>query len=847
MDEILRVLYVDDDPDLLDIGRLFLEESGDFTVSTVIRASDAIRLLERERFDAIISDYQMPEMDGIQFLIEVRTRFGPIPFVLFTGRGREEVVIQAINSGADFYLQKGGDPSAQFAELAHKVRSAALRKRAEDSLRQSEEKYRHLIEHSNEAIVVAQDGMLQLVNQRAVELTGFPRPKLLSMEFSAVIYPDDRAMVVERHNKRLKGEEAPSRYSFRLSPPDGSIRWAELSVTPIDWNGRPASLNFLTDITERNQAERALRESEEKYRSLTSQVHDGIYIYQGNRFVYTNTRVSEITGYSNEELLSMQFIELAHPDDQAYIKDIAERRWRREPVPDMYECRIIQKNGEVRNLELVVSTIPYQNGIAALGVARDITDRKRAEDALRKSNALLKRAEEVGGFGSWEISLNEKTVTASEGARILYGLPGTQWTLEEVQKIPLPEYRPLLDTVFGDLVTGKSSYHTEFKIRRLSDGAVLDIQSYAEYDPVNNVVFGVIHDITGRKATEDALRQSDEFNRNLVNNLPDYLLIYDQLGNILYTNPLFSTKFGYTPDEALGSPVIGHIAPGDRHQIRTLMEQRIAEINIPPYEVSILKKDGSLVPVIVKGTHITFRNRDAVLVLMNDISDLKQAEDALRDANKKLTLLSGITRHDINNQLTVLRGYLAILENKQPDHALCEYFQKVATATDRISAMIRFTSEYESIGVHAPAWQNFCALLGTVAKEVLPGKAIIKNDLPSGAEVFADPLIVKVFFNLVDNAVRYGGKITIIRFSAEERNGDHIIVCEDDGIGVPGDEKEKIFERGFGKNTGLGLALSREILSITGITICEKGEPGKGARFEMAVPKGAWRFAKEPE
>jgi len=111
--------------------------------------------------------------------------------------------------------------------------------------------------------------------------------------------------------------------------------------------------------------------------------------------------------------------------------------------------------------------------------------------------------------------------------------------------------------------------------------------------------------------------------------------------------------------------------------------------------------------------------------------------------------------------------------------------------------------------------------------------------------VFADPLVVKVFYNLMDNAARYGGKITSIRFSSLESGDDHLIVCEDDGNGVPADEKEKIFERGFGKNTGLGLALSLEILSITGITITETGEPGKGARFEIAVPKGSYRMKKE--
>ncbi|MEI6842411.1 MAG: HAMP domain-containing sensor histidine kinase, partial [Methanomicrobiales archaeon] len=224
--------------------------------------------------------------------------------------------------------------------------------------------------------------------------------------------------------------------------------------------------------------------------------------------------------------------------------------------------------------------------------------------------------------------------------------------------------------------------------------------------------------------------------------------------------------------------------------------------------------------------------------------ELMQFSKSLATANKKLTLLSSITRHDINNQLTVLLGYLTILEEKLPDHTFAGYFQKVTAAAKRISAMIQFTKEYEEIGVHAPSWQEVHALVDTAAKQAPLGAIMVKNDLPAGAEVYADPLIVKVCYNLMDNAVRYGGKITTIRFSALESGEDRVIVCEDDGDGVVAEEKEKIFERGFGKNTGLGLALSREILSITGITIKETGEPGKGARFEITVPKGMWRMTE---
>jgi signal transduction histidine kinase len=226
--------------------------------------------------------------------------------------------------------------------------------------------------------------------------------------------------------------------------------------------------------------------------------------------------------------------------------------------------------------------------------------------------------------------------------------------------------------------------------------------------------------------------------------------------------------------------------------------------------------------------------------IISDISREKQAEDAIRQANRKLKLLSSITRHDMNNQLLVLNGFLNLLHKKVKDEELEDFFTKIRKASSRISSMIQFTREYEEIGVTAPTWQECRELVDTAAKEAPLGQVTLKNDLAAGVEVLADPLISKVCYNLMDNATRYGVKITTICFSAMEQGDDLIVVCEDDGEGVPANEKEKIFERGFGKNTGLGLALSREILAITGITIAETGEPGKGARFEMTVPKGMW-------
>jgi signal transduction histidine kinase len=230
--------------------------------------------------------------------------------------------------------------------------------------------------------------------------------------------------------------------------------------------------------------------------------------------------------------------------------------------------------------------------------------------------------------------------------------------------------------------------------------------------------------------------------------------------------------------------------------------------------------------------------------IIHDITGLRQARDALWVANKKLTLLSGITRHDINNQLLTLNGFVGILQKKISDPSFHNDFSRIGQVSRQIAAMIKFTREYEQIGANAPVWQDCRTIVDNAEKQALLNGIMVKNDLSAGSEVFADPLIIKVFYNLIDNAVRHGGKVTTVRFSLENSKDDLVIVCEDDGEGMPADQKEQIFDRGFGKNTGLGLFLAREILSITGIGIRETGKPGKGARFEMTVPKGAWRFWK---
>jgi PAS domain S-box-containing protein len=340
-----------------------------------------------------------------------------------------------------------------------------------------------------------------------------------------------------------------------------------------------------------------------------------------------------------------------------------------------------------------------------------------------------------------------------------------------------------------------------------------------------------------------ALREREEKYRRLFETAQDGIIIVEEeTGKIIDVNTFLIDMLGYPLEYFI-----------DRHlwelgfiKDKSIAQHAFTELKKKGYiryeDLPLETKDGRSMDVEFISNVYLVGNKKIIQCNIRDITARKRVEDALALASRKLNLLSRITRHDINNQLMTVNGFLDIVHQKVPDPTLEEYFTRIEKASSRISAMIQFTKEYENIGVNAPAWQECRTLVGTAEKQAPLGKVLVKNDLPAGLEVLADPLIVKVFYNLMDNAVRYGGKITTIRFTALDRDDTKVLVCEDDGDGIPPDEKEKIFERGFGKNTGLGLAISLEILAITGITIRETGEAGKGARFEMVVPKGGYRI-----
>lgn len=267
-------------------------------------------------------------------------------------------------------------------------------KLAEKALQESEDRYRRLFENANEAIFVAQDGKLVFLNPVTSQLIGYSSEELMRRSFLDFIHPDDQNLVIGNYLKRLKGEDFQPRYTFRYLDKNGAIHWMEIGAVRIEWAGRPATLNFCTDITDRKRVEEALRESEMKYRLVVDNMVDVITITDMNlRFTYVSPSIMRLRGFTVAEVMEQTLEQVMTPESLQIVAKAFEEEMKLDaggtvdPLRSLIlELEQYRKDGSIVLIESHMSFLrdEAQKVVGIISLNRDITDRKQAEEKIRQ-------------------------------------------------------------------------------------------------------------------------------------------------------------------------------------------------------------------------------------------------------------------------------------------------------------------------------------------------------------------------------------------------------------------------------------------------------------------------------
>ena len=777
------ILYVDDEPGLLDLGKLYLKKHWGFSVTTAESADDALKLLKTGVFDAIISDYDMPGMDGISFLKHLRSKAFFEPFILFTGKGREEIVIEALNNGADYYVQKGGDPESQYSELVNMVKMAVEKKRVEEELRQANLLSFTIINHlPDPTFVVDIKGKIIAWNNAMGKITGITAQKVLGKDVNEfflkrygihnfplvnVYLNPDQDLTIS--HSEIKYEDGPVTAETKIIDTNGKeiILWVK--VTPLyDKNMQiSGAIETIRDITNIKQAERNLRETNQQLQDIINFIPDPTFVIDKQRKVIAwNHAIEDLTGTYASSILG--------EGNYAYSLPFYDER--RPILIDLF----FEDNQNIRGSYKFVKTV--DNNLIAGKFFKTIGEKK--------------------GVYLWGIAA---PLYDSQGI-----LTGAIESIRDITVIKALEFE--LNQRYEDLA-----------------------KSYEEIAAQNEEIKASINEMAER---EVLLVKSENQFRSLTENLPYGIIIHNN-GKIKYANPKAVTILGYDNQEELVEKSALNIIRVDK---REDISQRIIDSNnfhTGVIEEIFLKRDGTEIPVEISGISYIIDSKRTNMTIFRDITRECDRRKDFRQARKKLDILASITRHDLKNQISILVSTLDLLSYEELSEQSLSLIRYANICCQNICDNIKTTEEYHTLGLQEPKWFRIKDLIIQAINKCQLSD--ILDYTGSEYEIFADPLIGRVIDNLIDNSLRHGGDVNKISINVIKKTDGLLIIYKDNGNGILDDEKERIFIRGYGKNTGLGLFLISEILSVTGITIKENGKYGEGATFEIMVPHEKWR------
>ncbi len=718
------------------------------------------------------------------------------------------------------------------------VTDISSRRQAEEALKRERDQAQQYLDVAGVIIAVLdREGKITLINKKGCEILGYSEPEILGRNWFDTCLPEEvRSDLKSAYEKIVAG--GISSFEFHENPVitrGGTQRVIAFHNSVLtDPSSQVTSVLFSgEDITEQKQLEVALKGSEMKFRTLIQNSSDMIRIIDRNsRITYSSPSTLRITGYVPSEVLGKNPLDYIHPEDTETVRS-ALREVRSGTNPGApTEFRIRTARGEFTDVETIAVNmldVPGINGIVT--TTRPITERKKVETAVKESEERFRAIFE--GSTDAILLFREIFLDCNPEAERMLGFSRD----EIIGRRPL-EFSPPTQPDGGD-----SAEELPLRFREAFDGNprifpwVLRRKDGSLIDTgisLRTVMFSgerhlmvIIRDITSLNQSEQQVRRLASF----AGLNPDPVVEVGSDGRITYSNPACTKvlqKLGMPQDPAA-------FLPADISTILGTVQDK------PRSDVY---REVQVGDALFAETVTHSEEFKSIRIYAHDITERVQITSALEQANRKLNLLSSITRHDIKNKLTGVLGYLELSLESTKDPAMTEYLRRAESSANAIRHQIDFTKEYENLGIRAPVWQGISIHVDEVKKQIDLSRITIRVET-NGLLIYADPMFTKVIYNLMDNSQRHGKHVSGIRIHGKITPGGYTLVYEDDGIGIPAADKDKIFDRMVGKKSGIGLFLVREILSITGITIVEVGEPGKGARFEISIPNGKFKIKPE--
>jgi two-component system cell cycle sensor histidine kinase/response regulator CckA len=760
------------------------------------------------------------------------------------------------------------------------IRDITERKQTEVALKESEQRFRTIFEGAIDGILLAdiETKKFHTANKIICEMLGYSLKEIKNLGVVDIHPKEALPFVMEQFDKLVRGEITKTT-ELPVKRKDGSVFYAEISTVLLKVDAGTYLMGTFRDVTERKQTEEVLRESEERYRRIVDNSLMGIGISRGNKVVFANPALLRLFGYDDfEEFTKIPLLNHVAPASHELIAARMEKVAQGEPLPAEFEYDILCKDGRIKTLLASSQHFTLGGATYAQTTFQDITERKQMETALRESEERF-RAVIESQIDLISRYLPDTTLTFVNDAYCqFYGKTREELIGHSFLSMVAPEFHELVLKETENLAKNPRSIEGEYLNYR-QDGEECWIQWVVQGIGGKNgrvvELQAVGRDITERKRTEEALRESEERFRLAFENANTGVCLVDLEGNLTKVNDKMCEIFGYTKEELERMTVNDIAHPEDIDKSPAFIQRTLrGETDRGTFEKRYLHKKGHVVTCQISSSLV--RNADGsplcFISHVHDITERKRAEEEsevlreqLRQSQKMEAIgrLAGGVAHDFNNLLTIIKGYsqLSLIELKE-DSPLKKNIEHIHEATDRAANLVRqllaFSRrqilEMKVLDLNA-ILTNLDNMLRRVIGEDIELITVLAEDL---GRVKTDPgWIEQAIMNLVVNsrdAMPSGGKLTIETGNADldeastyghfdvEPGRYAMLSVSDTGVGITPEVMERLFEPFFStkekdKGTGLGLSMAYGIVKQCGGDIWVYGEPGKGATFKIYLPR----------